>query len=222
MEFTFIDLFCGIGGFRQVMESMMGTCVFSSDKNKNTRLTYHANYGEIPSGDFTKIKAEDIPLFNVMCAVFPCQPFSIAGKQRGFADKRGTLFFELAQVIKYRKPEVVFLENVANLEKHDNGNTLKVIIRTLKSSGYDVPYEVLNSKDYGVAQIRRWIHIVCFRKDLKAEFSFPEYFVFPVKEERPYEQLGNSVAVPVLKATARQIASTNIFEDVQNDPGQVL
>lgn len=324
-RFTFIDLFCGIGGFRQALESVGGTCVFSCDKNKNARLTYQANYGEIPSGDITKIQAEDIPPFNILCAGFPCQPFSIAGKQRGFSDERGTMFFEIIRIVKYHKPEVIFLENVANLEKHDNGNTLKVILRTLKRTGYNVQYEVLNSKDYGVAQIRKRIYIVCFRKDLKAKFSFPkpfesniavedfldqdveekyyidrsdivfykpditeqvhdttyrmgyigsigqgrriyspkglsptivctargpaggtesyyidgrvrrltpdeckrimgfpEDFVFPVKEERAYEQLGNSVAVPVLKAIAGQIMATDVFEDVQDEPDQVI
>lgn len=324
MNFTFIDLFCGIGGFRQALESVGGTCVFSSDKNKNARLTYQANYGEIPFGDITKIQAEEIPPFNVLCAGFPCQPFSIAGKQRGFSDERGTMFFEIIRIVKYHKPEVVFLENVANLEKHDNGNTLKVITGTLKKLGYNVKYKVLNSKDFGVAQIRKRIYFVCFRKDLKARFSFPEPFesdiavedflekdmdehyyidspdivfykpdstvrvhdtyrmgyirnmgqgrriysikgltptfvvsargpgggtesyyidgrvrrltpdeckrilgfpkdfVFPVKEVRAYEQLGNSVAVPVLKAIAGQIVSTSVFEDVQNEPGQVI
>lgn len=146
IPFTFIDLFCGIGGFRQALESVGGTCVFSSDKNKNARLTYQANYGEIPSGDITKIQAEEIPPFNVLCAGFPCQPFSIAGKQRGFADERGIMFFGIIRIIKCHKPEVVFLENVANLEKHDNGNTLKVILRTLKRTGYDVQHKVLNAQ----------------------------------------------------------------------------
>jgi DNA (cytosine-5)-methyltransferase 1 len=328
-RFNFIDLFCGIGGFRQAMECVGGTCVFSSDKNKNARLTYEANYGEIPAGDITKIDVKDIPEFDVLCGGFPCQPFSIAGKQRGFHDTRGTLFFEIAQIIEYQKPKVVFLENVANLARHDDGNTLAVIVNTLQHLGYDVHYKVLSASDYGVAQIRKRIYIVCFRHDLHIDFNFPEPtnedvavedfldsnvdehyyidpdtvhlykddidtrisktyrigyigeprnsgaigqgqriyslkghastfvvssrgpaggteayyindrvrkltpneakrimgfpedFIFPVSESRSYELLGNSVAVPVIKAITHQILASGIF-DAQGRVGDSL
>lgn len=154
-DFTFIDLFCGIGGFRQAMESIGGRCVFSCDKNKNVRMTYEANYNEVPAKNILKIPSEAIPNFDVLCAGFPCQPFSIAGKQRGFSDTRGTMFFEIARIIKYHKPKVVFLENVDNLARHDNGRTLEVILNTLHELGYDVHYKVLNAADYGVAQKKK-------------------------------------------------------------------
>ena len=173
-DFTFIDLFCGIGGFRQAMESIGGRCVFSCDKNKNVRMTYEANYNEVPAKNILKIPSEAIPNFDVLCAGFPCQPFSIAGKQRGFSDTRGTMFFEIARIIKYHKPKVVFLENVDNLARHDNGRTLEVILNTLHELGYDVHYKVLNAADYGVAQRRKRIYFVCFLKGTAPDFHFPE------------------------------------------------
>lgn len=314
MEITFIDLFCGIGGFRLALESLGAKCVFSCDKDRQARKTYEANFGEEPEGDITTIAADSIPDFNILCGGFPCQPFSIAGKQRGFKDTRGTLFFEIARIIKAKQPKVVFLENVANLARHDDGNTLKVILDTLKGLGYDVHYQVLNAAHYGVPQIRKRIYFVCFRKDLQVDFSFPEPtfedvavedyleenvdekyyldissitfykpdtnvrqldtyrmgyigsisqgrrvygvkgcaptfvvsargpagsteayyingrvrrltpyeskrimgfpddFVFPVSEERIYQQLGNSVAVPVVRMIAEKIVETGIFK----------
>lgn len=314
MEITFIDLFCGIGGFRLALESLGAKCVFSCDKDRQARETYQANFGEEPEGDITTIAADSIPDFNILCGGFPCQPFSIAGKQRGFKDTRGTLFFEIARIIKAKQPKVVFLENVANLARHDDGNTLKVILDTLKGLGYDVHYQVLNAAHYGVPQICKRIYFVCFRKDLQVDFSFPEptfedvavedyleenvdekyyldinsitfykpdtdvrqldtyrmgyigsisqgrrvygvkgcaptfvvsargpagsteayyingrvrrltpyevkrimgfpdNFIFPVKEGRIYQQLGNSVAVPVVRVIAEKIVETGIFK----------
>ena len=174
MEITFIDLFCGIGGFRLALESLGAKCVFSCDKDRQARKTYEANFGEEPEGDITTIAADSIPDFNILCGGFPCQPFSIAGKQRGFKDTRGTLFFEIVRIVKAKQPEVVFLENVPNLARHDNGNTLRVILDTLDGLGYDVYYQILNAAWYGVPQIRKRIYFVCFRKDLQVDFSFPE------------------------------------------------
>ena len=318
--FKFIDLFCGIGGFRQAMEYVGGTCVFSCDKNRNARLTYLANYSEEPFKNILKIKEEDVPTFDVLCGGFPCQPFSLAGKQRGFEDSRGTMFFEIARILKYHKPKVVFLENVDNLVRHDNGRTLEVIVNTLDELGYDVHYKVLAASDFGVAQIRKRVYIVCFLKSLNISFQFPEpfssdialedfldsdvdehYFIsrpdivlykpdlaervhttyrmgyignvgqgrriystkglspttvvssrgpaggteaiyingrvrrltpnevrrilgfpegfsFPVSENHAYEQLGNSVAVPVLNLIAEQIVSTGVFDEDRPDP----
>jgi len=315
--FTFIDLFCGIGGFRLALESVGGVCVFSSDKNKRARETYFANFNEMPAGDITKIAAEDIPAFDVLCGGFPCQPFSQAGKQLGFSDPRGNLFFEIARIVKFHQPKVLFLENVQHLAKHDDGNTLRAILDTLDSLGYNAFCKILKASDYGVAQIRRRIYFVCFRKDLDADFSFPEPtyedvavedfletyvdekyflneeqfknitfykedtterrldtyrlgyigvpgqgrriysikgctptfvctsigpvgntegylingrvrkltpceakrimgfpedFIFPVSDAKAYEQLGNSVAVPVLKAIAGQIVRTGVLD----------
>ena len=314
MEITFVDLFCGIGGFRLALESLGAKCVFSCDKDRQARKTYQANFGEEPEGDITTIAADSIHDFNILCGGFPCQPFSIAGKQRGFKDTRGTLFFEIARIAKVKQPEVVFLENVANLARHDNGNTLRVILDTLDGLGYNVHYQVLNAAYYGVPQIRKRIYFVCFRKDLQVDFSFPkptfedvavedyleenvdekyyldinsitfykpdtdvrqldtyrmgyigsisqgrrvygvkgcaptfvvsargpagsteayyingrvrrltpyeskrimgfpDDFVFPVREERIYQQLGNSVAVPVVRMIAEKIVEAGIFK----------
>lgn len=172
--FTFIDLFCGIGGFRLAMESIGGTCVFSSDKSKRARETYLANFKEIPAGDITKIDAVEIPPFDALCGGFPCQPFSMAGHKRGFDDPRGQMFFEIARIVKYHRPKVLFLENVAHLLRHDRGRTFRVIAETLDALGYGVHYKVLTASDYGVAQVRKRVYLVCFRKDLQEEFSFPE------------------------------------------------
>ena len=314
MKPTFIDLFCGIGGFRLALEAVGAKCVFSCDKDRQARKTYQANFGEEPEGDITTIAADSIPDFNILCGGFPCQPFSIAGKQIGFKDTRGTLFFEIARIIKAKQPEVVFLENVPNLARHDNGNTLRVILDTLDGLGYNVHYQVLNAAYYGVPQIRKRIYFVCFRKDLQVDFSFPkptfedvavedyleenvdekyyldinsitfykpdtdvrqldtyrmgyigsisqgrrvygvkgcaptfvvsargpagsteayyingrvrrltpyevkrimgfpDNFIFPVKEGRIYQQLGNSVAVPVVRMIAEKIVETGIFK----------
>lgn len=171
-KFTFIDLFAGIGGIRRGFESIGGECVFSSEWDKQAQVTYQANYGEIPYGDITKIKEEEIPSFNVLLAGFPCQPFSQAGLKKGFKDIRGTLFFDIARIVKFHKPDVIFLENVRNLASHDKGNTLKVITKTLEDLKYKVFVKILNAKDFGVPQNRARIYIICF-KDESINFNFP-------------------------------------------------
>lgn len=181
-EFTFIDLFAGIGGFRIALEKYGGKCLSSSDWDKHAQLTYEKNFGEAPAGDITKIDANEIPKHDVLCAGFPCQAFSISGKQKGFEDTRGTLFFDIARIVKFRKPKIVFLENVKNFERHDGGRTLKVIVKTLKGLGYDVYHKVLNASDYGVPQSRERIFIIGFKKTLKVKaFKFPEPTYKPVK-----------------------------------------
>ncbi len=173
-DFTFIDLFAGIGGFRVALESFGAKCVFSSEIDKFAIETYFENYKEIPSGDITKIKEEDIPNHDILCAGFPCQPFSISGKQKGFEDTRGTLFFDVARIVKYHTPKILFLENVKNFETHDGGRTLNVIEETLKELGYKVHYKVLNASKFGIPQKRERIYIVAFRNDIiKKDFTFP-------------------------------------------------
>jgi len=175
---TFIDLFAGIGGFRLALEKYGLKCLFSSEWDKNAQKTYEANFGELPSGDITKIDAKTIPQHDILCAGFPCQSFSISGKQKGFEDTRGTLFFDIARIVEYHKPKVLFLENVKNLVKHNNGGTLKTILRvldTLDGVGYDVHWKVLNSSFYGAPTSRERVYFVCFRKDLgPVNFDFPE------------------------------------------------
>lgn len=177
-DFTFIDLFAGIGGFRLALDSFGGKCVFSSEWDKYAAMTYKTNFGEEPAGDITKIEAKDIPAHDILCGGFPCQAFSISGKQNGFSDTRGTLFFDIARIADYHKPKVLFLENVKNLARHDNCRTLNTILKALEKVGgigYDVFFEILNSSFYGVPQSRARVYFACFRKDLKVKgFQFPK------------------------------------------------
>ncbi|KUK77689.1 MAG: Cytosine-specific methyltransferase [candidate division WS6 bacterium 34_10] len=309
-KFQFIDLFAGIGGIRIPFDELGGECVFTSEWDKFAQQTYATNFGEIPDGDITKIPVENIPKHNLLLAGFPCQPFSMAGKKKGFSDTRGTLFFNIEEILKYHKPEVVFLENVKNLRNHDKGRTFKVIKEHLEDLGYKVFDKVLNAKDFGVPQNRERIYIICFLDHsvdfkfptppktqitvgdiLETEFEkdytisdklweghqkrkemhkkkgngfgyslfnkesdytstitaryykdgaeilieqngknprkvtpreaarlqgFPDAFEIPVSDTQAYKQFGNSVAVPVIRAVAKQIAKYVNFEKKDN------
>lgn len=186
MALKFIDLFCGLGGFRIAFEAYNGKCVFSSDIDKPARDTYNDNFNDEPSGDITKIEAEDIPDFDIMCAGFPCQPFSLAGKRRGFDDTRGTLFFDILRILKDKKPKAFLLENVAGLLSHDNGNTIRVIVDNLDKENYHVTYRLLNAKDYGVPQNRNRWYCIGIRKDLTEKERFDNFNFFPDKCELKY------------------------------------
>ncbi len=179
-RFNFIDLFAGIGGFRLALQNIQGKCVYTSEWDHNAQKTYYENFGEFPFGDITKQENKNfIPSkFDILCAGFPCQAFSIAGYRKGFADTRGTLFFDLEQIIEKHKPKVVFLENVKNLVSHDGGKTFKIIVETLEIKlGYKVFYKILNSATHAnVPQNRERIFIVAF--DPKqvpnySKFEFP-------------------------------------------------
>ena len=173
--YTFIDLFAGIGGFRLALESLGAKCVYSSEIDKYAREVYYQNFGDMPDGDITKVDQNSIPDHDILCAGFPCQPFSISGKQLGFNDSRGTLFFEIARIIKAKRPKVAFMENVNNFASHDNGNTLRVVRATLEELGYTFYYNVLNAADYNIPQHRQRVYIVCFRNDLNiTNFKFPK------------------------------------------------
>ena len=179
-NFTFIDLFAGIGGFRLAMNSVGGKCVFSSEWEPNAAKTYQKNFGELPFGDITKEETKkNIPeQFDILCGGFPCQAFSIAGYRKGFEDSRGTLFFDIASILKKHRPKVALLENVKNLERHDNGNTFNVIIRTLEDIGYKTFSKVMNAMEYGnTPQNRERIFIVAFDPEQVPNyrnFTFPE------------------------------------------------
>ncbi|MCR5445358.1 MAG: DNA (cytosine-5-)-methyltransferase [Bacteroidales bacterium] len=186
-KFTFIDLFAGIGGFRIAMQEQGGKCVFSSEWNAYAQKTYFANFGEMPFGDITKESTKSyIPKkFDILCAGFPCQPFSIAGvskknslgRETGFKDKtQGTLFFDVADIINRHRPKAFYLENVKNLTSHDKGNTFRVIKETLEELNYNIYYQVMDGQTY-VPQHRERIMIVGFDKKVfkgKEQFSFPE------------------------------------------------
>ena len=176
-DFTFIDLFAGVGGFRIAMQNLGGKCVFSSEIDKYAKKTYELNFGEVPFGDITKIDEKDIPEHDILCAGFPCQAFSIAGKRKGFDETRGTLFFDIARIIKEKQPKAFFLENVKGLRNHNKGKTLKTILEVLRKdlNYYVKEPEIINAKDFGVPQNRERIFIIGFRKDLNiTEFNYPE------------------------------------------------
>jgi DNA (cytosine-5)-methyltransferase 1 len=180
-KFTFIDLFAGIGGMRQAFERHGGKCVFSSEWDKFAQITYQTNFKELPHGDITKISTGDIPTHDVLLAGFPCQPFSHAGLKKGFDDTRGTLFFDVARIIKDKKPSLALLENVKGFKNHDGGRTFKTIVEVLDEIGYDVFSKVLNASDFGLPQNRERIYIVCVnrRKIKQRDFEFPK----PTKKE---------------------------------------
>ena len=172
--FTFIDLFAGIGGFRIGLERLGGQCVFSSEIDRHAAATYERNFGEKPAGDITRIHPDEVPRHDVLCGGFPCQPFSVSGKQRGFEDARGTLFFEVMRLVAAKRPRAVFLENVANYARHQNGDTLKRTVDMLEEEGYRVSHAILNASDFGVPQARRRLYIVGLRSDVESEaFEFP-------------------------------------------------
>lgn len=174
---TFIDLFAGLGGFRIALESLGASCVYSNEWDVPVQKVYKENFGEMPEGDITQVNEKNIPNHDILCAGFPCQAFSISGRQRGFRDSRGTLFFDVARIVREKKPKIVFMENVKNFATHDNGRTLAVVKATMEELGYSFNAKVLNAVDYGVPQKRERIYMVCFRNDLNiVNFEYPEPF----------------------------------------------
>lgn len=174
-KYTYIDLFAGIGGIRIPFDELNYKCVFSSEWDKFAQKTYKENYGEEPFGDITKINPKDIPNCTILLAGFPCQPFSMAGKGLGFADTRGTLFFNIEAIIKEKRPKVFLLENVKRLKTHDNGRTFNVIKNKLESLNYTFDDKILSAKDFGVPQNRERIYMVGFDK---TQFKLPNDFHF--------------------------------------------
>ena len=209
-EIKFIDLFCGIGGFRQAMNEacyendLISNCVFSSDIDLACQLSYEENFGERPFGDITKVDEKDIPDHDILLAGFPCQPFSIIGQRKGFEDTRGTLFFDIARILKEKQPKAFILENVKQLVGHNKGQTLKVILNTLRELGYHVQYAVLNALDYGLPQKRERVIIVGHCQPIL--FSFP-----PPK--RPFKPLSEILERKVDK---KRYVSDYILEKRQN------
>lgn len=188
-KIRFIDLFCGIGGFRVAMDQaciendLIPECVFSSDIDTYCQDSYELNFGHRPTGDITKVEPNTIPNHDILFAGFPCQPFSIIGQMKGFDDTRGTLFFHIANILKIKKPKAFILENVKQLVGHNQGQTLKVIIKTLQDLGYNVQYTVLNALDYGLPQKRERVLIVGHRDPIM--FSYPS----PVKPFKPLSEI---------------------------------
>lgn len=212
-EFQFIDLFCGIGGFRFAFERIGGRCVFSSDWDKYSQITYAANFGEKPHGDITAVPVADIPAHDILCGGFPCQPFSLAGvskknslgRKHGFEDERqGNLFFSIRDILKHHRPAAFVLENVKNLKSHDKGNTFRVIYDTLtRELGYQVHYKIIDAQSV-VPQHRERIFLVGFRE--------PRYFEFP-----SFPQEGPKLASILEKEVpAKYTLTDKLWEYLQN------
>ena len=217
-KFTFIDLFAGIGGFRIAMQRLGGKCVFSSEWDKDAQKTYEANFGEVPYGDITSdtIKAMIPEGFDILCGGFPCQAFSIAGKRKGFEETRGTLFFDVATIIKQRRPKAFFLENVKGLTNHAGGRTLATILRVLREDlGYFVPEpQIVNAKDFGVPQNRERVYIVGFRADLGVhEFAYPK----PTDQTKTFADVKEKEAVSVKYYMSKQYLSTLVAHKARHE-----
>ena len=184
----FIDLFCGIGGFRIAAEQLAGDlgapvkCVFSSDIDEDCQKAYEENFGEKPAGDLTEIKAENIPDHDILLAGFPCQPFSIIGHRKGFEDTRGTLFFEIARILEAKKPKTFVLENVKLLAGHNSGKTLKRIMVALRDLRYHAEFRILNALDFGLPQKRERIFIVGFKKACSFDWPKDGMPMIPLKD----------------------------------------
>lgn len=199
-SFTFIDLFAGIGGFRIPLQWEKGKCVFSSEFNTHAQNVYEANFGEYPFGDITKIPMSAIPKHDVLTAGFPCQPFSISGKMKGFEDTRGTLIYNVFKIIEAKQPKVVLLENVKHLVHHDHGNTFKTILAGLDNLGYKHSYKILNANDFGVPQNRERIIIVAHKKktfDFSKLPKLPQKTIRDIMEtdESKYEYLNEPYTI---------------------------
>lgn len=188
-KFTFIDLFAGIGGFHIAMHRFGAKCVFACEWDKYARTTYEENFQAICpdlfaekrfAGDINDVNIQNIPPFDILCAGFPCQPFSISGQQKGFQDTRGTLFFNITEIASLHQPKVLFLENVKNLLRHSKGETFRIIKKTLEEVGYDVYYKILNASRFGLPQNRERLYIVCFHQSLAIPF-----FTFPSPTDEP-------------------------------------
>jgi len=224
--YKYIDLFAGIGGFHIALSRYNAECVFASEWDSFAANVYKNNFGINPFGDITKIKEDEIPSHDILCGGFPCQAFSISGKQKGFEDTRGTLFFDIARIVKHHTPKILFLENVKNLAKHERGNTLKIIVNTLVELGYDVNYRVLNASEYGLPQNRERIFLVCFRTDLGvSNFKFPgpigkSVSLTDILEENPKAKIIERSDINIYKTFEPQ---TNIFGELElpNKPIQI-
>ncbi len=191
-DFTFIDLFAGIGGTRLGFEAAGGKCVYTSEWDEPAQKTYQANFGEMPDGDITQVKTTNIPDFDVLLAGFPCQPFSSIGQRKGFEHKtQGTLFYDVARIIKDKRPKAFLLENVQGLLTHDKGRTLSTILEVLAELDYDVQYRLINAADFGVPQMRKRVYIVGIDRHLKS--IDPSKFVFPEGDPDKHVDIGDYI-----------------------------
>lgn len=244
-QLQFIDLFAGLGGFHLALSKLGCKCVFSSELKEDLRKLYQINYpGVRIEGDITKIAPKEIPAHDIICAGFPCQPFSQAGNRQGFNDEkgRGTLFDYIIDIVAYHRPKYIILENVSNLKGHDNGNTWRVIQEKLDEQEYSVKAEILSPHEFGIPQHRKRIYIVCIRKDLGLldNFTFPKgnkpvcdvndiidpntKDITPIKEETHYQlniwqefidkTIANGGTIPTFPIWAMEFGASYDFETV--------
>lgn len=220
-SFTFIDLFAGIGGTRLGFESAGGKCVFTSEWDVHSQKTYEANFGEVPQGDITQIKTTDIPDFDVLLAGFPCQPFSSIGKRAGFMHKtQGTLFYDVARIIKDKRPKGFLLENVQGLLTHNQGKTLSTILEVLAELEYDVQYKLINAADFGVPQMRKRLYIVGIDRHLKD--IDPSTFVFPEGDENKRADIGDYLEFNVEGYTISKKLQKNYLHKLNDGRPKIL
>ena len=177
-KIKFIDLFCGIGSFHYSFKKLNWECVMSCDIDKGAKETYKENYGVLPLGDITEIEPKNIPNYDILCAGFPCQPFSQCGQHKGFDDKRGTLFFNIMKFVEYHKPKIIILENVQGLLNHDGGKTFSRIKNDIEIANYTITYKVIKCSDYGLPQMRKRLIIVGIRNDTKLIKYIDKILVF--------------------------------------------
>ena len=213
---AFIDLFAGIGGIRIPFDELGCKCVFSSEWDAKACETYKANFGEQPCGDITKVDEKSIPAFDICLAGFPCQAFSICGKMQGFADTRGTMFFEVERILKHHRPRAILLENVKQLVSHDGGKTFKVILEHLDNLGYHVKYQVLNALDFGLPQKRERVIIVGFLDAALADrfnFDFDKqpYSLASVLEDDAVVDQSYFVSDMIRKKRLASVAGKDVF-----------
>jgi DNA (cytosine-5)-methyltransferase 1 len=211
----FIDLFCGLGGFRVAVEKLHrnSECVFSCDFDADAQKSYEANFGEKPFGDITKIPEREIPEHDILFAGFPCQAFSICGDQKGFEDTRGTLFFDIARILQAKRPKAFVLENVKQLVSHGSGKTLERIIETLENLGYLVHYKVLNALDFGLPQKRERVFIVGFREPKNFVWNLPKKPMKPLREVLETEVAPKYFASEKIKNNRLRSVENKIIKD---------
>lgn len=202
-KMSFIDLFCGIGSFHHSFKKLGWECVMACDMDKAVRETYQANYGIQPLGDITEIDPKTIPPYEILCAGFPCQPFSQCGQHKGFEDTRGTLFFHLMKFVEYHKPKVILLENVQGLLTHDGGNTFARIKGDLERANYTITHKVIKCSDYGLPQMRKRLFIVGVRKD--AELAKHVHRLLELDEYKKETTLAEFLGKPFEKKIAYTI-----------------
>jgi DNA (cytosine-5)-methyltransferase 1 len=183
-KIKYVDLFCGIGSFHYSFNNFGWECVMSCDIDNTVKKTYKENYNQEPLDDIAKIDPKDVIPFDILCAGFPCQPFSQCGNHKGFDDERGTLFFSIMKFIKFHKPKIIILENVQGLLKHDNGRTFQIIKTKIETEKYIVGYKVLKCSDYGIPQMRKRLFIIGIREDLELKNKLDDIFNFKEYEKQ--------------------------------------